>query len=87
VAEFDPAIVRSAIDVNQPTSIFLNHVDHVDIRTATASNMTPVAANFVSSVEELIGRGIDWVGTGPAALTSRAQTRIKDRRCTVVEAA
>jgi adenylosuccinate synthase len=63
VARFDPLLVRDAITANNPSSIVLNHVDHVD--AAARHGLTPRAQAFVASVSESIGRSIDYVGLGP----------------------
>jgi adenylosuccinate synthase len=64
VGLFDPALVRRAIDANQPDQIVLNHLDYIDIGV-TAHLITRKAQKFVRFVEASIGRLIDHVGTGP----------------------
>jgi adenylosuccinate synthase len=64
VAEFDPAIVRQAITINQPTKIVLNHLDYVD-PTVQDGALTPIAEAFIRDVVDGIGRAIDTVGVGP----------------------
>jgi adenylosuccinate synthase len=65
VARFDPEIVRGAIEVNRPTRIVMNHLDHVDALCAKGV-LTERAASFVSGIARSIGRSIDLCGFGPA---------------------
>lgn len=67
VARFDPALVRRAIEVNRPSIVVLNHLDHVDA-AARDGALTPRARLFVGQVAEHIGRPIDLVGLGPGSL-------------------
>ena len=70
VGQFDAAMVRKAIEVNNPTRIVLNHFDYVDpgIREHRF-NLNALA--FLKKVENDIGREVDFVGTGPATLIPR----------------
>lgn len=61
VALFDPGVVRDAITANRPTSIVLNHADHLGAD----------AVKSVQRIETLIGRRVDWVGTSPRTTSSR----------------
>ena len=70
VGHFDPELVRRAIRVNQPSRIVLNHLDYVDPDVRNKP-LTTKARQFVEMVEAGIGRQIDWLGTGPATITSR----------------
>jgi adenylosuccinate synthase len=72
IGRFDPQLVRSAISLNQPTSIVMNHVDYVDAEASNAEELTPKAADFVRWVSEQIGCPIDLVGLGPDALLAAA---------------
>jgi adenylosuccinate synthase len=67
VARFDPGLVRDAIAVNQPTSMVLNHVDHVDA-AATNGILTERARDFVQRTSRAIDHHIDLVGLGPDLL-------------------
>lgn len=67
VARFDPEIVRRAILVNRPSTIVLNHVDHVDAG-ARIGALTARSRSFVAEVAEQIERPIDFVGLGPDSL-------------------
>jgi adenylosuccinate synthase len=70
VGQFDAAMVRQAIAINNPTRIVLNHFDYVDpgIRE---HRFNVDALAFLKRVENDIGREIDYVGTGPATLVAR----------------
>jgi adenylosuccinate synthase len=67
VARFDPGLVRRAIAVNCPSTVVLNHVDHVDA-TARDGVLTDRAKAFVADVSEQIGRPVNLVGLGPGTL-------------------
>lgn len=68
IAYFDPKIVQSAIRVERPTRIVLNHVDYIDYRLTGASNLTDEAEILVRKIAEQIGARIDYVGIGPSSL-------------------
>lgn len=76
VGEFDPKIVRRAIQVNKPNRIVLNHLDYVDARTHGCL-LTAKARGFIKKVEVEIDQQIDWFGTGPAAILSRHGTFVE----------
>ncbi len=67
VGRFDPALVRQAIAVNRPSTIVLNHVDHIDA-AARDGVLTDRARSFVAEVAEQIGQRVDLVGLGPDSL-------------------
>jgi len=67
VARFDPEIVRRAIAVNRPSTIVLNHVDHIDAGARNGA-LTARSRSFVADVAEWIDRPIDFVGLGPDSL-------------------
>jgi adenylosuccinate synthase len=67
VGRFDPALVRQAIAANRPSTIVLNHVDHVDAASRDG-NLTDHASSFVSWVTEQIGQQVDFVGLSPGSL-------------------
>jgi adenylosuccinate synthase len=71
VARFDPRLVRSAITVNAPTAIVLNHLDYVDYQCRTQNSLSTKAARFVRDVEDLIGSRIQYFGFSPSAITNR----------------
>jgi adenylosuccinate synthase len=66
VARFDPDIVRRAIAANHPTSVVMNHLDHVDAACAQQRELTPLAREFVVNAARAIGRQINYVGVGDA---------------------
>jgi adenylosuccinate synthase len=70
VGRFDSEIVRSAIQVNHPDHIVLNHLDYVDARVHGAE-FTERACRFLKDVEARIGREVYWLGTGPATVIER----------------
>ncbi len=72
VAKFEPAIVRSAIEVNRPSRIVLNHLDYVDPRVRNGE-LTAKARRFVDTIEADIGHRINWLGTGPATFMDHHQ--------------
>jgi adenylosuccinate synthase len=65
VAEFDAGIVRAAIAVNDPSTIVLNHVDHVDARCRVLGTPTTRAREFVAKTSGEIGMPIRYVGFSP----------------------
>ena len=68
VARFSPDVVRSAIAVNNPTRLVLNHLDYIDYAAGQVNRPTPPVALFVRQVSSSIGRPIDYFGFGPAAV-------------------
>lgn len=70
VGQFDPDLVKRAIEINNPTRIVLNHFDYVEpgIRLGEVSVK---ALNLLDLTERLIDRPIDFIGTGPATLIPR----------------
>ena len=71
VARFDASVVRSAIEANVPSVIVLNHVDYVDSSCRTTHSLSQKAEEFVNSVEQEIGTGINFVGFGPSGIVPR----------------
>ena len=67
VARFDPVLARRAIAVNRPSTIVLNHVDHIDA-AARDGALTERARAFVAGVSTQIGQRVDLVGLGPDTL-------------------
>lgn len=65
VASFDEEIVKSAIMVNQPTKIVLNHVDYIDNTVYDSGEMTSKVKKFIEEIEGKIKRKIDYIGTNP----------------------
>lgn len=73
VARFDPDIVRKAIVHNHPTRIVLNHLDYVDKNSILGRRLSPKIVKFVETVEESIGRHVDYLGLSPDLLIHRNQ--------------
>lgn len=65
VGFFDPAVVRAAITVNQPTRLVMCHLDYIDINVVKTGKHTEKTKAFVNTVERQIGRQIDYFGIGP----------------------
>jgi adenylosuccinate synthase len=61
VAEFDPAVVKKAIEINRPTRIVLNHVDYYDFNCGRGY-VTVKAMNEIHKVESMINKEIDFIG-------------------------
>jgi adenylosuccinate synthase len=72
VGRFETAVVRRAIEVNQPTSIVLNHLDYIDPALRHGAR-TAKARDFLSFVEAEISRKVDLVGLGPDSLVPRSE--------------
>jgi adenylosuccinate synthase len=72
VGKFDAAMVRRAIEINNPTRIALNHFDYVD-PGVREHRFNVNALAFLKKVENDIGREIDFVGTSPATLVPRKE--------------
>lgn len=72
VGRFDPEIVKRAIAINQPTKIFLNHVDYV---FQGINENKKEMINLLESLEEAIHRQIDFVGVSPKDLFASVALR------------
>ncbi|MGH7231752.1 MAG: adenylosuccinate synthetase [Nitrospiraceae bacterium] len=72
VARFDADVVRRAIEVNAPSLICLNHVDHVDVRSV--ENWTPKAEMFLCGVESALQHRVDYVGSGASTMIPRPES-------------
>lgn len=71
VARFHPEIVRSAIKVNAPTHIVLNHLDYIDYESFELNSPTDRVSEFVENVELLIDSQIDYLGFSPSSVMVR----------------
>ena len=71
VAWFHEDIVRDAMSVNRPNSLFLNHVDYFDSSVYEQRCLTDGAARVVHRLECRLGCGIDHVGVGPSGIIRR----------------
>jgi adenylosuccinate synthase len=67
VGRFDPVLVRRAIAANRPSTIVLNHVDHIDAASRDGI-LTDRASSFVARVTEQIEQRVDFVGLSPSSL-------------------
>jgi len=67
VAEFDPEIVKKAIEVNRPTRIVLNHVDYFD-SDCNANYISETALKQIGKIEMLINRKINFIGVDKSGL-------------------
>lgn len=71
VARFDPRVVRSAIDTNNPNIIVLNHVDHIDVECAVTCKVTRSAYEFIAGVEGDLDVQFDMFGFSPSETLDR----------------
>lgn len=71
VGYFDPDVVAKAISINQPTHIVLNHVDYLDSACHGTNQMSEIAMQFVTKVENRISSKVTHIGLGPAKLIDR----------------
>lgn len=81
VGQFDAAMVRQAITINNPTRIVLNHFDYVD-PGVREHRFNVSSLSFLKKVENDIGREIDFVGTCPATLVPRKDIGNSERHPT-----
>ena len=68
IAKFDPEVVRSAIRVNSPTAIVLNHLDYLNRTSGRDGWRTAATEQFLQEIEELIGMSVGFVGYGPGQI-------------------
>jgi len=66
VAEFDSEIVKRAIQVNQPNTIVLNHVDYLDYSCHNSDEIPDSVVASINKIASDIGKGIQYIGTGKA---------------------
>jgi adenylosuccinate synthase len=81
VGQFNAAMAKRAIEINNPTRIVLNHFDYVD-PGVREHRFNVNALAFLKKVETDIGREIDFVGTGPATLIPRKEIGNSERHPT-----
>lgn len=70
VAYFDSAVVKRAIQINSPTTIFMNHLDYLDKNTFGSAQQTSESKNiydFIKAIQDEINKKIDLLGFGPQA--------------------
>jgi adenylosuccinate synthase len=70
IARFEPELVRMAIACNNPTSVIVNHMDYVT-GSGPESISSTAATEFLASLEQGIGRRVDFVGFSPRSLIER----------------
>jgi adenylosuccinate synthase len=77
VARFDPVIVQKSIMVNQPSCIFMNHLDYVDKESGQSIVLNERARDFVKKIESSIGRSINYLGFGPATIVKNQKNLMR----------
>lgn len=65
VGRFDAEVVKRAIEANNPSRIVMNHLDYVGAED-DIERIESTLHEFISKVQEQIGRNIDWLGFSPA---------------------
>lgn len=73
VARFDADVVRRSILCNRPNIIVLNHMDYVDDHVHGLPAISRKCGEFISIIEEQIGQGVSYFGTGEDMLFSRQE--------------
>lgn len=68
VGQFDPTLVRRAIQINQPNRIVLNHFDYVDPGVRQKKFNSDALTFLTEIVENPIGRTVDLLGISPSEL-------------------
>jgi adenylosuccinate synthase len=79
VARFDAAVVRQAIETNRPTTIVLNHLDHVDMGCLRVQGATQKVEEFTQAVEAAMDRCVDYIGLGPSSVMFRSKATSFER--------
>lgn len=69
VGEWDNLLVLQAIDILNPNVIFLNFVDYI-FPAILKTGITKEVIQYVSNIENLIGRRIDYLGVSPNKIIS-----------------
>ena len=67
VGEFDPGLVRRALDTNRPTRLVLNHLDYIGAERDLGNERT-VLQRFIRRVEGSLGRKVDCFGFSPLGI-------------------
>lgn len=73
VARFDAMVVRQAIEINQPTTIVLNHADYFDYVASREKRLTQKVREEIAAISVSMGGNIDWVGVSPEILISTSK--------------
>ena len=71
VGQFDPLLVRRALDANNPTRLVLNHLDYIGAEH-TLGDKTTALEQFICKVESSLGQRADWCGFSPLGIVERA---------------
>jgi adenylosuccinate synthase len=79
VARFDPDIVRSAIEVNAPTHLVLNHLDYIDFSCRERHFPSEKVLKFLEWIESLISARIDYLGFDRSTLIKSPRALRKAR--------
>ena len=61
VANFDATVVQTAMEVNNPNCIVLNHLDYVDASCRKTHQLNSETERFLTHVEQEIGSNVDFV--------------------------
>jgi adenylosuccinate synthase len=77
IGRFDPGPIRSALAVNAPHVLVINHMDYVD-PTWHIVGPTAKSRNFLANVEHAIGREIHLLGYGAAVLMPRLAVMLSE---------
>lgn len=64
VGMFDPAIVKKAIECNNPDIIVMNHIDYFDMKNQNIDQLFIAQYNKIIKIQSSIGRQINYVGNG-----------------------
>ena len=70
MAYFDSAVVKKTIQINNPTTIYINHLDYLDEQIFGNEALflkSEITLEFITSIEAEIGRKFDCLGFGPLA--------------------
>ncbi len=76
VARFDPDVMVSAIAVNRPTKIVLNHLDYVDVSCSSLEYLPEKTVSFIRKIESLIDTPIDYFGFSPSSLIKAKDIKV-----------
>lgn len=67
VGRIDFDLLRSAIHVNNPTRLVINHLDYVD-GLLVGNVISARVRHFLATIESELGRPIDWLGFDPTSI-------------------
>ena len=76
VGRFDENVVLQAIEANSPTRIVLNHLDYIDRSVYDGKHVSGKVDGFVSKVEKLINREVDYIGCSPSDMRKRVSLQV-----------